>query len=408
MADSTMLNSPSQTQTAQAKSHPQEHFHRFGRAERIEHIIFLTSFTLLGITGLAQKFADSPISLAVLRLFGGVEGARLVHHVAAFIMMWSSIYHVIAVLYKVYVLRTPWTMLPLLDDFKHLYQDVRYYLGLSQHKAYYGRYNYAEKAEYLAVVWGTLIMAITGFMMWNPITTTQYLPGEIIPAAKAAHGAEAVLAVLAIILWHMYHVHIKRFNRSMFTGYLSREEMEEEHPAELHAIESGRAWQRPPEEVIRQRQRVFVPVAVVAAVAFSAGAIRFVTIEPATAISTIPQGETVAVFVPVTPTPRPTQAPPATPEPAAGGQPTSWDGYFSALFQNRCGACHGRTAVGGINLSTYANAVQGGPGGPGIVPGDPDASHIVQIQAAGNHPGQLTIEELQQVIEWIEAGAPEQ
>lgn len=405
MADQTMTDSVAQPEQ---ESHPQVKFHRFDRAQRIEHAVFLTAFTLLGTTGLAQKFAASPISLATLRLFGGVEGARLVHHVAAFVMMWSSIYHVIAVMYKVYVLRAPWTMLPLLDDFKHLYQDVRYYLGLSDKKAYYGRYNYAEKAEYLAVVWGTLIMALTGFMMWNPITTTKYLPGEVIPAAKAAHGAEAVLAVLAIIIWHMYHVHIKRFNRSMFTGYMSREEMEDEHPAELHAIESGRTWQRPPEAVIRQRQRVFVPVAVVMAVLLSVGVIRFVTVEPATAITTIPQGETVAVFVPVTPTPRPTLAPTATPEIAAGGSPTAWDGYFSALFQNRCGACHWRTAVGGLNIATYANALQGGNSGPGIVPGDPDNSHIVQIQSAGNHPGQLTLEELQQVIDWIEAGAPEQ
>ena len=183
--------------------------------------------------------------------------------------------------------------------------------------------------------------------------------------------------------------------------------MEEEHPAELHAIESGRGWQRPPEAVIRQRQRVFVPVAVVAGVALSAFAIWFVSVEPATAITTVPQGETVAVFVPITPTPRPTLAPTATPEVAAGVTPASWEGQFSALFQNRCGACHGRTAVGGLNLSTYANALQGGAGGSGIVPGDPDASRIVQIQSAGNHPGQLTIEELQQVINWIEAGAPE-
>jgi hypothetical protein len=31
-------------------------------------------------------------------------------------------------------------------------------------------------------------MAITGFMMWNPIATARYLPGEFMPAAKAVHG----------------------------------------------------------------------------------------------------------------------------------------------------------------------------------------------------------------------------
>ena len=52
----------------------------------------------------------------------------------------------------------------------------------------------------------TTVMGITGFMMWNPITATKYLPGEFVPAAKAAHGGEAVLAVLAILIWHMYGV----------------------------------------------------------------------------------------------------------------------------------------------------------------------------------------------------------
>ena len=138
-----------------------------------------------------------------------------------------------------------------------------YYFGLRKHKAYYGRYNYAEKAEYLAVVWGTVIMGITGFMMWNPIATTRYLPGEFIPAAKAAHGGEAVLAVLAIIIWHFYHVHIRHLNKSMFTGKITEKEMAHEHPAELAQIKAGEGDQRraarrtapPPENIFPGRHQ---------------------------------------------------------------------------------------------------------------------------------------------------------
>ncbi len=179
------------------------------------------------------------MSQFVIDLFGGIESIRVVHHVAAIILMILSIYHVVAVLYRVFVQRVPWTMLPIVDDFKHLWHDLLFYFGRRKHKAYYGRYNYAEKVEYLAVVWGMFIMIITGFMMWNPIATTNYLPGQFIPAAKVAHGGEAVLAVLAIILWHFYHVHLRHFNKSMFIGKMTRHEMEEEHPAELALIESG-------------------------------------------------------------------------------------------------------------------------------------------------------------------------
>jgi cytochrome b subunit of formate dehydrogenase len=382
-------------------------FVRFDIFERIEHIIFLTSFTVLGLTGLVQKFSASPVSLFVMQILGGIDVTRRIHHFAAFMMMWVTVYHIISVLYRVIVLRVQWTMMPLLDDFTHLFQDIAYFLGFRKHRAYYGRYNYAEKVEYLAVVWGTIIMGLTGFMMWNPITTATYLPGETIPAAKAAHGGEAILAVLAIIIWHMYHVHLKRFNKSMFTGKITREEMKEEHPAELEMIETGTSWQKPSPDVIRRRQRTFIPVALVMALVLSWGVIRFVTIEPSTALTTVPKGETVAVFVPVTPTPRPTSTPRPTAEVVAGASSNSWDGNYSALFSNRCGTCHGRTAVSGLNLSTYQNALKGGSRGPAIVPGNPDASVLVQVQSAGGHPGQLTIDELNQVIQWILAGAPE-
>jgi len=59
-------------------------------------------------------------------------------------------------------------------------------------------------------------------------------------------------------------------------------------------------------------------------------------------------------------------------------------------------------------LATYEKALQGGKDGPAIVPGDPEASKLVEIQGAGGHPGQLTDAELEQVIEWIAAGAPKQ
>ena len=97
-------------------------------------------------------------------------------------------------------------------------QALLYNIGFAKTYPQMGRYTFEEKMEYWAFVWGAAVMGMTGFLMWNPITATQYLPGEFVPAAKAAHGGEAVLAVLAIIIWHMYGVHIKRFNKAMFTG----------------------------------------------------------------------------------------------------------------------------------------------------------------------------------------------
>jgi len=379
---------------------------RFDVSQRIEHAVFLLSFTILGLTGLIQKFSANQISDTIIFILGGIERVRIIHHYSAIVMMIVSGYHVLGLAYKVFVLRVRWTMVPVIEDILHLIQDVLYFFGFRKHRAYYGRYNYAEKVEYLAVVWGTVIMGLTGFMMWNPLSTTRLLPGDFIPAAKAAHGAEAILAVLAIIIWHFYHVHIKHFNKSMFTGKLNHTEMVHEHPAELAQIEAGQALKRPPLKVIRQRQQIFFPAALIFSLAFSFGIYKFANFE-VTAITTVPQGETAQVYVPVTPTPKPSPTPSPDLEPGAGADEMTWDGYFSILFRNRCGTCHGMTSVGGLSLATYQDALTGGDSGPAIVPGDPDNSILVQKQSTGNHPGQLTIDELDQVIAWILVGAPE-
>jgi cytochrome b subunit of formate dehydrogenase len=388
-------------------SDPNIKYERFDVFQRIEHLVFLLSFTILGITGLVQKFSTSAISQTIIFALGGIQTTRIIHRSSAVIMMAVSVFHILGVLYRVYVLRVPWTMIPVIEDFKHVIDDISYFLGIRKHKAYYGRYSYAEKMEYLAVVWGTVIMAITGFMMWNPISTARSLPGVVIPAAKAAHGAEAILAVLAIIIWHFYHVHLRHFNKSMFTGQMTREEMKHEHPAELEEIESGIGYQRPPDNIIKQRHKYYYPVAVMLTIGLGFSLFKFVTFEE-TAITTLPRGETVEVFVPVTPTPQPIITPTSTAVPGAQVSTISWRGRFESLFNNRCGSCHGVTKVGGLSLATYQLALEGGNIGPAIVPGDPDSSTLVQVQSIGGHPGQLTIEELNEVIEWINLGAPEQ
>ena len=393
---------------------------RFDLSQRIEHIFLLASFTTLGITGLAQKYASTAIGEATLGLLGGIETSRIIHRTAAVVLLGVSIYHIVAVLYRIWVKRRPISMLPNVTDFAHLYQDVMYYLGRSARKAYYGRYSYAEKVEYLAVVWGTVIMTITGFMMWNPIATTRWLPGDWIPAAKAAHGGEALLAVLSILLWHFYHVHIRHFNKSMFTGKMTEEEMRHEHPAELAAIKAGEIPAPPPPQVLRRRQTLFFPVAALLVGIMGFGLYEFVTFEE-TAIATVPRSEELPVFVPITPTPTLTPVPSPTlpPTPTAPGAlvPTvppgqaagvnSW-GEAARLFNQRCASCHVRAQEGGLSLATYQDALEGGSRGPGIVPNNPGDSVIVQIQDAGGHPGMLAPEELRAVVAWIQSGAPEQ
>src|SRR3990172_12477891 len=220
-------------------------YQRFPLARRIEHLAMLLSFTTLGLTGLPQKFSSAPLSIAFVNLLGGIESLRTIHHFAAVVMMLGTAWHIIVFGYMAYVRRTRLSMLPSLQDVKDGWQALMYNIGLAKSYPQMGRYTFEEKMEYWAFVWGAAVMGATGFLMWNPVTATQYLPGQFIPAAKAAHGGEAVLAVLAIIIWHMYGVHIKRLNKAMWTGTQTEGEMLHEHPLELADIKAGIADRRP-------------------------------------------------------------------------------------------------------------------------------------------------------------------
>ncbi len=328
----------------------EKYYDRFSISQRIEHWVLVLTFTTLAITGLPQKFAGDGWAEAIIAALGGIESVRSLHHIAAAILLFEAAYHAIDIGYKMFVLRVRWTMFPGMQDVQDLIATVRYNLGLQQAPAY-DRYSFAEKAEYWALIWGTVIMALTGFMLWNPIITSRFFQGDVIPTAKAAHGAEAILAVLAIIVWHFYNVHFKRFNKAMFNGKLSAHEMQEEHAAELALIEQGKPEWKPTNEQIVRWGRVFTPIAVIVVLALLGGIYLFLTAER-TAITTLPKRATVQVFVPRTATPTPGlvrvgtpvpgQTPSATPRTVAGPAPLPASHTGRAV----CQVCH-VTGVGG-------------------------------------------------------------
>ena len=260
---------------------------RFPIARRIEHWVMMLSFTTLGLTGIPQKFSTSNISVSVIQALGGIEVLRTIHHTAAVVMMLGSVWHLLVMGYSIFVLRDKLSMLPTLRDAKDGLHALFYNIGFAKTYPQMGRYTFEEKMEYWAFVWGTAVMTITGFLMWNPITSTKYLPGEFVPAAKAAHGGEAVLAVLAILIWHMYGVHIKRQNKAMFNGKQTEQEMLHEHPLELADIKAGIADRRPDPATLRKRQMIYYPIAAILTVAMLGGIYGFINTEE-TALKTVP------------------------------------------------------------------------------------------------------------------------
>ena len=391
-------------------------YQRFPLARRIEHVIMLLSFGMLGLTGLPQRYPLAGISVWFVDLLGGVENLRAIHHVSATVMMLGTAWHIIVAGYKIFVLHEKLSMLPSLQDVKDGWQALMYNIGLAKKFPQMGRFTFEEKLEYWAFVWGALVMGLTGFLMWNPITAAKILPGDWIPAAKAAHGGEAVLAVLAIIVWHMYGVHIRSFNKSMWTGEMKEDEMLHEHPLELADIKAGLVNVPVSQDVLRKRKAVYYPIAGLLTVVMLAGVYGFVDTEQ-TALETIPpQPSQIPIYVPQTPTPVPTRPPTATPlpatpetqavEPAAPVAGLTWDD-IATLILAKCATCHSTPDMTGLAMDTYANLMAGGKDGPVVMPGDSADSILYTIQAAGGHPGQFSEDELAVVQAWIDAGASE-
>ena len=384
---------------------------RFSIIQRIEHWLLFASFTTLALTGLPQKYPLVGVSDFMIAFMGGIEVVRIIHRIAATIFLLESVYHLVVVGYKLIVMRMKATMLPGFGDVTEAIQSLLYNVGIRKELPKAGRYNFAEKLEYWALVWGLLMMGLTGFILWNPIFTTQALPGEFIPAAKSAHGNEAVLAVLAILIWHFYSVHLRHWNWSMFNGGLTRNEMEEEHPLELEDIDSGKAAVRPDVALQKKRARIYNPVSAIVAFVLIFGVYKIITIEQTALTTIVPVDNGIAVFVKQTPTTIPTQLPTPTSAPlptqapgATNAGSLTWASGIDQLFAANCTGCHG--SEGGLKLSNYADAIKGGTDGVVIKPGDPNGSLLVQ-KMSGAHPKTFSAGDLEKIIEWIKAGAPE-
>jgi len=163
----------------------------------------------------------------------GEHMRRLVHRVAAVVLIGVSIFHIVDVLLTREGRRLARDLFPVLDDVVGAWQNLSYYLGLSKTKPEFARFNYAEKAEYWALVWGMFVMAGTGIMLWGKVFFGNHLPRWWLDIATAIHYYEAVLATLAIIVWHFYQVFLDPdvypMNWAWWDGKMALHHYQEEH-----------------------------------------------------------------------------------------------------------------------------------------------------------------------------------
>lgn len=213
---------------------------RFTRWQRAQHFAVMSIFTLLCATGLPQRFFDSGWAQWMLSLFGGVDRARWVHRACGLVFVGLMAAHFAVEIIALLRGKGSLSLVPTRQDFADATLTIRYYLGVSETQARFDRFDYRQKFEYWGLVLGSLVVVSTGLVLLYPVHVTHWLPGAIVPIASVAHSNEGLLAFLTILVWHIYNAHLSPdvfpFDTSIFTGRISLERMQHEHPRELERM----------------------------------------------------------------------------------------------------------------------------------------------------------------------------
>jgi cytochrome b subunit of formate dehydrogenase len=263
MSTPTRLQGHTITSSQTRQATDEDYVVRFETHQRVQHFLMMSTFIVLALTGLPQRFSELGASQWWVSTLGGLEMVRTIHRTAGVIMLLDCVYHVGYLLVRIGAQRRfgAFQMIPTPKDVKDAFHMIRYFLGLEAEKPRFGRFSYLEKFDYWAVFWGIAVIGTSGVLLMFAVSVTKVLPGQAIPLATTVHGDEAVLAVGWIAIVHMFNAHLAPwvfpFNPAIFTGRLSRERYAEDHP-----LEYGRLTAPRPPVVVRQPEpRVLAPVA---------------------------------------------------------------------------------------------------------------------------------------------------
>jgi formate dehydrogenase gamma subunit len=228
---------------------------RMTLSERLQHGGMLISFVTLVITGFALAYPDAWWVRHIREFFGesAFELRGILHRIAAVVMIAASLWHLYYILFVPRGKQLIRDLMPKLQDARDAIAVLKYNFGFSKTKPKFGRFSYIEKSEYWALVWGSVVMILTGFILWFDNTFLGLFSKLFVDVATTIHYYEAWLATLAIIIWHIYFVifnpDVYPMNLAWLKGTITEEEMEEEHPLELEKIKKEMAEKEAKETV---------------------------------------------------------------------------------------------------------------------------------------------------------------
>jgi cytochrome b subunit of formate dehydrogenase len=226
-----------------------EQFTRFQPFERFLHILVVTSFLLLTLTGMPLKFYYSDWAKAIFSFIGGADVARTLHHFGAVVTFIYFVLHVSTTVSHLWKRRAflnnpetgafefsrifkamahPDSMIPTKQDLKDFVAHNKWFFGKGP-RPEFDRWTYFEKFDYLAVFWGVFAIGVSGLIMWFPEFFSKFMPGWMINVSLIIHSDEALLAAGFIFTVHFFNTHfrLEKFpmDTVIFSGRISKSEM---------------------------------------------------------------------------------------------------------------------------------------------------------------------------------------
>jgi len=204
------------------KSRKEEHYYiKFNLLDRLFHGIHLIGFIVLVYTGFAHHYPDALWAKPVMDLYGDSVRA-IAHRTAGLIIITIFIFQFVVFAFTKYGRKQFIELLPRFKDVSDAVKLLLYNLGIANARPKYKIYNFIEKFEYWALVWGNIIMGLTGFALWFENQSLSIMPKWWLDLFVLIHFYEAVLATLAIVVWHLYWTvfdpEVYPFSRTIWSG----------------------------------------------------------------------------------------------------------------------------------------------------------------------------------------------
>ena len=222
-----------------------EKYLRMNLNERFQHLNLFLNFTILVITGFTLKYPEAFWSSSISDVVMGMTYRGLLHRLSGVLVLTLGGYHILYLAFTKRGRSILKDMIPQFKDAKDLLETLKnnFFINRPAKKLKMPRFNFREKLEYLGLIWGTIVMTVTGFILWFKTEWLLYFPMWSYDVARAIHFYEAILASLAIVVWHFYSVlldpDVYPMSWAWITGYLTEHEMKVEHGLELEKIRSA-------------------------------------------------------------------------------------------------------------------------------------------------------------------------